>query len=83
MSDTSTPDLGRVVTNAFARKIIYGTYVLALTATGATQVWYATIGNQPDWLLGVVAVIGYLGVPVGGLALANTPSKPEDPPAVG
>lgn len=78
MSDPQIPgpnDLGKVITNSRARKMIYGTYIVALVGAGGTQVAYAALEQgQPSWLIATVAVLGYLGIPVGGLALANTPS---------
>jgi len=76
MSTNTTPNLGVVITNAAARKAIYGTYVAALVAVGATQVGFAAVqAGQPAWLVATVAVIGYLGIPIGGLALVNAPTK--------
>lgn len=75
MSDTNTPNLGSVITNPAARKLIYGIYVVAIVIIGAIQVAYAAVpawGGQPDWLAAALAVTAYLGIPVGGLALANT-----------
>lgn len=71
---SSTPNLASVIGSPAVRKIIYTTYVVAVVAVGATQVAYAAVeASQPDWLTQALAVLGYLGVPVGGLALANTP----------
>ena len=68
-----TPNLGSVVTSATARRIIYSLYVIALVIVGALQVAFAaTAGPTPEWLTVALAVLAYLGVPVGGLALANT-----------
>lgn len=73
---TQNPNLGTVVTDQRARKIIYGVYVIALVVVGAIQAGYGVLdGVQPDWLTVAVSVMGYLGIPVGGLAIANTPSK--------
>jgi hypothetical protein len=72
MSTITPRDLGTVITNAGIRKAIYATYVIALVLAGAIQIGFATLGGeQPAWVLVTVAVLGYLGVPVGGLALAN------------
>lgn len=66
-------DLGVIVTSARARKIIYGVYVVALVVTGALQVAFAALdAGQPDWLVATLAVLAYLGIPIGGLAAANT-----------
>ncbi|MDR6907455.1 hypothetical protein J2X63_003163 [Agromyces sp. 3263] len=66
-------DLGVIISSAKARKWIYGLYVLALVGAGATQVAYASLElSAPPWLVASVAVLAYLGIPVGGLAAANT-----------
>jgi len=72
MSNIS-PNLGSVISNATIRKIIYTVYVVALVVVGAAQVGYAALQlGTPDWLTVSLSVLAYLGVPVGGLALANT-----------
>lgn len=73
MSNAPTPnDIGIIITSAKARKAIYGSYVIALIAAGATQVAYATLElGSPDWLRASLAVLAYLGIPVGTLAAAN------------
>ena len=69
----NSSQLGVIVKNAKARAAIYGTYVVAIIAAGATQVAYAALEQgQPDWLVASLAVLAYLGVPVGTLAVANT-----------
>lgn len=67
-------NLGSVITSTGARKIIYGLYVLAGVFFGAASVGFATIagGVIPEWVSVGLAVLGYLAIPVGGLALANT-----------
>jgi hypothetical protein len=77
MSDIPTASqLGVIVKNAKARAIIYGTYVVAIIVAGAAQVAYASLElGQPDILVAAVAVLAYLGVPVGTLAVANTNSN--------
>lgn len=74
MTDIPTPnDLGVIITSARVRKAIYGSYVLALVGAGATQVAYASLElSAPTWLVASVAVLAYLGIPVGGIAAANT-----------
>ena len=74
MSNAPTAnDLGVIVTAAKARKAIYGSYVLALVGAGAAQVAYASLElSSPSWLVASIAVLAYLGIPVGGLAAANT-----------
>lgn len=65
--------LGVIVKNAKARAFIYGGYVIAIIAAGAAQVGFASLEvSQPDWLTASLAVLAYLGVPVGTLAVANT-----------
>jgi len=73
-----TPNLGSVVTNATIRKAIYSTYVVALVIAGGLQVAFANpeLGGQPVWLTVALSVLAYLGIPVGGLALANTGTPP-------
>lgn len=80
MSTLSTPSLGSVVTNATARKVIYGVYVAAVVIVGGIQAYFAATGDpQPSFIGGANAVLVYLGIPIGGLALANTP---KDVPVV-
>ncbi len=72
-----TPNLGSVITSAVVRKTIYTAYVVSLVIVGALQVAYASTETAaPEWLTIALAVIGYLGIPVGGLALANTGTAP-------
>lgn len=74
MSDIpNASQLGVIVKNAKARAYIYGGYVIAIIAAGAAQVAYASLEiSQPDFLVASLAVLAYLGVPVGTLAVANT-----------
>jgi hypothetical protein len=75
---TDSPNLGAIVTNPVARKVIYGTYGIVSLATSALQVYdSATKIPDPSWLAGALAVIVFLGVPVGGLAIANAPKKAD------
>jgi len=62
--------LGSIITNPVARKVIYSIYVVAGLALGSIQAWYGDA--SPEWLPQYLAVYGYLGIPVGGLAIANT-----------
>lgn len=74
MSDTTT-NLGSIITNAIVRKSIYAVYAVGIVVLGAIQVGFASVpdwGGQPAWLTAALAVAAYLGVPIGGLALANT-----------
>ncbi len=73
MNDTNP---GTIVTSTTARRVIYGTFVVALIIIGGIQVAYSAVpgwGGQPDWLTAALAVGAYLGIPVGSLALANAP----------
>ena len=74
MTDVPNPShLGVIVKNAKARAVIYGSYVVAIIAAGAAQVGYASLeAAQPEWLTASLAILAYLGVPVGTLAVANT-----------
>jgi hypothetical protein len=76
MTNVPNPSqLGVIVKNAKARAVIYGTYVVAIIAAGAAQVGFASLElAQPDFLVASIAVLAYLGVPVGTLAIANTNS---------
>ena len=77
--NTSSNSLGAVITNLAVRRFIYSTYVLALLVVGATQVALTSLGaTNPDWLVATLAVLGYLGVPVAGLAVANTSKRVAD-----
>lgn len=76
MTHIDPPNLGSIITSAFARKLIYGIYAVGVVLIGAVQIAYAAapeLGGQPIWLTIALAVAGYLGVPVSALALANTP----------
>ncbi|WP_203579385.1 hypothetical protein [Microbacterium hibisci] len=75
----SSPGLGAIISNLAVRRFIYSTYVLALLVVGAAQVALTSLGmTNPDWLVATLAVLGYLGVPVAGLAVANTSKKVAD-----
>lgn len=76
MSTPTPNDIGTIISSGRARKIIYGVYVVGIVIIGAIQVGHAAISvEQPDWLTVALAVAAYLGVPVGGLAAANTTTK--------
>lgn len=75
MTNTTPPNVGTFISNALARKIIYGTYAAAALIVGAVAVYFASIGLPvPDAVVGAQNVIAYLAIPIGGLALANVPS---------
>jgi hypothetical protein len=74
MTDTTvTSELGVIISNKTARKLLYGIYVLLLLAAGAAHIAYNSLSvADPSWLVAGTAVLTYLGIPVGGLAAANT-----------
>jgi len=79
--DENTPpnSLGAIISSLAVRRFIYSTYVLALLVVGATQVALTSLSiTNPDWLVATLAVLGYLGVPVAGLAVANTSKTVTD-----
>jgi hypothetical protein len=66
-------NLGVIITNNTVRRAVYGTYVIVVIGAGAAQVGYTALQvAQPSWLTAGLAVLAYLGVPIGALALANT-----------
>jgi len=67
-----TPNLGVIITNPVARKVIYSIYILVGFALGGIQAWYGD--HSPAWLPQYLAVYGYVGLGVSGLAIANTPA---------
>ena len=68
--------LGNIITNPVARKVIYSVYAIAALAVGGIIAYFFSIGVQlPVEIVGAQAVIAYLAIPVGALALANTPPK--------
>jgi hypothetical protein len=77
MSNTAPPNLGNIIASPGARKVIYGTYALAAIVVGGVAAYFLGIGDPlPEVVVGAQAVVAYLGIPVGGLALANTPPAP-------
>lgn len=76
MSDT-TPNLGSIIPSVLVRKIIYAGYVIASVAVGGVAVFDVASGvtELPAWLSGAQAVIAYLAIPIGTLALANAPKN--------
>ncbi len=79
MSNPTGSNLGSVITNAKVRKLIYALYVLALLGVGAMQVAFASVQTPvPEWLTAALAVLAYLGVPVGGLAIANASNLADE-----
>lgn len=80
MSIPTSDTLGSIIGSARVRKAIYAAYVVAIVVIGAIQVGFAAVSaGQPEWLTVALAVTAYLGVPVGGLAVANaSPSVSRD-----
>lgn len=71
--ESEPPNLGTVVTNPTARKVIYGAYAGAAVVVGGVAAYFLGIGHTiPEQVVGAQAVVAYLGIPIGGLALANT-----------
>lgn len=69
----STPNIGNVVENPTARKVIYGAYAVAAIVVGGIAAYFLGVQDPiPEQVIGAQAVIAYLAIPVGGLALANT-----------
>lgn len=75
---TNTPPLASVIESTTVRKTIYSVYGIVALVIAATTVGFAatTEASIPEWLTIANAVVAFLGGPVGGLAVANTPSKP-------
>lgn len=76
MSNTPTleqPNLGRVITNPTARKVVYGVYAVGAFAIGGVAAFYLGIGQPlPEVVVGAQAVAAYAGIGIGALAAANT-----------
>lgn len=71
-----TIPLGTIVTNSVARKIIYGVYALSALIVGGIVVYFFSIHEElPTVFVGIQGVIAYFGIPIGALAIANTPPK--------
>lgn len=62
------------------RKVVYSVYAVLGFLIGATQVGFATAGeDQPVWLLVALSVLGYTGVALGVVAGSNvTPTEPVE-----
>lgn len=68
-----TPNVGTVIKNPTARKVVYGVYAVGAVVVGGIAAYF--LGVQipiPEQVVGAQAVIAYLAIPIGGLALANT-----------
>ena len=74
---STTPQLASVIESPSARKIIYSVYGIVALLVAATTVGFAATSEAsiPEWLTIANAVVAFLGGPVGGLAVANTPAK--------
>lgn len=73
----TTNDLGVVISSPMVRTAVYAAYVILLVIAGATTAGFGVLHYAfPDWLVVANAVLGYLGIPVGGLAVANTRRTP-------
>lgn len=82
MTNTNLPNLGTIITSGLVRKVIYGVYAGAAVVVGGFAAYFLGTGhNLPEVITGAQAVVAYLAIPVGGLALANTSSAPVAPPA--
>lgn len=67
------PNLGNVIPSGTARKAIYGAYVVGAVLVGGVAAYFLGTGIPvPIEVIGAQAVVAYLAIPVGGLALANT-----------
>lgn len=74
MSTTpDSPNIGNVISNPTARRVVYGAYAVAAVIVGGTAAYFLGVQTPiPEPVIGAQAVIAYLGIPIGGLALANT-----------
>jgi hypothetical protein len=69
---TNTPNLGNVIASNTTRKIVYGCYAAAAVVVGGVAAYFLGTGiAEPTAVVGAQAVIAYLAIPIGGLALAN------------
>ena len=72
-TNSSSPDLGVIVRNPKARRIVYGAYAGAAFIVGGVAAYFLGIGEQlPTIVVGAQAVVAYAGIPIGALAVANT-----------
>jgi len=70
------PNIGNVITNSTIRKAVYGTYATGALLIGGAAAYFLGIGESiPQVVIGAQAVVAYLAIPIGALALANTPAK--------
>ncbi len=67
------PNIGVVISNPTARKVVYGAYAVGALVVGGIAAYFLGIQHPiPEPVIGAQAVIAYLGIPIGGLALVNT-----------
>lgn len=70
---TTAPDLGVVITSPNVRKVVYAAYAAGAVVVGAAAAYFLGIHHPiPEPVVGAQAVVAYLGIPIGGLALVNT-----------
>lgn len=75
---TNSPNLGTVIGSPRARKLVYGVYAVAAVIVGGVAAYFLGVqADMPEAVVGAQAVIAYLAIPVGGLALVNTTSRGE------
>lgn len=67
-------NLGSIIKNDAARRVIYSAWFIAGILIGAVQVAYAD--PDPQWLTTTFDVWSYLGIPIAALATANGTSRP-------
>lgn len=67
-------NLAKIIESPVARKWVYSGYGVALLANGAVSSAYLALEQGfPAWLVASTAILSFLGIPVSGLALTNTP----------
>jgi len=75
MSDPipTPPSIGVIITSATIRKVVYSIYAVGAVLVGGAAAYFLGIGHSiPEIVVGSQAVVAYLAIPVGGLAVANT-----------
>lgn len=74
------PNLGVIVSNPTARKVIYGIYGVGAIAVGGLSAYTLALGDGfPRELIGAQAVVAYAGLLIATLGFGNTP-KAGTPP---
>lgn len=70
------PNVGNVIKNPTARKAVYGVYAVGAVVVGGIAAYFLGVQHPiPEQVIGAQAVIAYLAIPIGGLALANTDKR--------